>query len=111
MNKVKKVATSIGVFISGIVSKVYAANAGQKGVVTVYAVARGPEENHGQKETIGNAVLKIGRIAIPVVLFLIGLFVVFNKKITKKVKAIVISALVIVAILSVILMNYILINS
>ena len=104
MNKVKKVATGIGVFISGIVSKVYAATFREPEVISMYAVDPGP------KETIGNAVLKIGRIAIPVVLFLIGLFVVLSKKITKKVKAIVVSALVIVAILSIILMNYILTN-
>ena len=104
MNKVKKVVIGIGAFISGIVSKVYAATFREPEVISMYAVDPGP------KETIGNAVLKIGRIAIPVVLFLIGLFVVLSKKITKKVKVIVVSTLVIVAILSIILMNYILTN-
>ena len=111
MNKVKKVATGIGVFISGIVSKVYAATFREPENISMYAVDPGPKETIGNAvETIENAVLKIGSIAIPVVLFLIGLFVVFSKKITKKVKAIVVSALVIVAILIVILMNYILTN-
>lgn len=104
MNKVKKVVIGIGAFISGIVSKVYAATFREPEIISMYAVDPGPEG------TIGNAVLKIGRIAIPVVLFLIGLFVVLSKKITKKVKAIVVSALVIVAIISIILMNYILTN-
>lgn len=96
MNKLKKVISSIGVFIMGRISKVYA-------VTPMYAVDPGPSP----RQNIGEIILKIGKITVPVILFVIGLFVILNKKITKKVKAIVISVLVALAILGVILMNYI----
>ena len=102
MNKVKKVLTGIGITFAGLISKVYAT------VVSMYAVDPGPRTS--QVKTVWDSISKIGKIVIPVVLFVIGLFVVLSKKITKKIKAIVVSALVIVAILSVILMNYILTN-
>ena len=57
--------------------------------------------------TIGEKISGIGKFAIPIILFLIGLFVILSKKITNKVKAIVVSVLVILAILGVMLMNYI----
>lgn len=98
MNKIKKVLTGIGLSFAGLASKVYA-------IVSMYAVDPGPTNS---VKTIWDSI--IGKVAIPVVLFIIGLFVVLSKKITKKVKAIVVSALVIVAILSIILMNYILTN-
>ena len=98
MNKIKKVISSIGVFIIGMLSKVYAF--GEDMIVSMYAVDPGP------RQTIGNTISRIGKIAIPVILFVIGLIVILNKKIAKKVKAIVISILVILAILSVVLMNY-----
>ena len=94
MNKIKKVISSIGVFIIGMLSKVYAFGVDE--IVSMYAVDPGP------KHTIS----KIGKIAIPIVLFVIGLIVILNKKIAKKVKAIVASILVILAILGVVLINY-----
>ena len=57
--------------------------------------------------TIGEKILGIGKIALPLVLFIIGLFVVLSKKITKKVKVITISILLTIRILSWIVLNYI----
>lgn len=101
MNKMKKILTSIGVFINVMISKVYAV---ERTIVAMYAADPGPRQN------IGDTISKIGKIAIPVVLFIIGLIVILNKKIAKKVKAIIISILAILAILGIILMNYISIN-
>ena len=103
MNKVKKVATGIGVFFSGLITKVYALD-----VISMYAVNPGP--GPGPKANVLDSILSIGKIAILVVLFVIGLFVVLSKKLTKKVKAIVVSILVILAILGYVLMNYIATN-
>ena len=104
MNKVKKVATGIGVFLSGLITKVYAIDSRALEPISMYAVDPGP------KARVLNSISRIGKIAIPVVLFVIGLFVVLSKKITKKVKAIVVSILVILAILGYVLMNYIATN-
>ena len=57
--------------------------------------------------TIGEKISGIGKIALPLVLFIIGLFVVLSKKITKKVKVITISILLTIGILSWIVLNYI----
>ena len=105
MNKVKKVLTSIGITFAGLISKVYAI--GDTHIISMYAVDPGPET---RVRTIWDSISKIGKIAIPVVLFVIGLFVVLSKKITKKVKAIEVAVLIILAILGYILMNYIIIN-
>lgn len=105
MNKVKKVLTGIGITFAGLISKVYAI--GDTPTISMYAVDPGPET---RVRTIWDSISKIGKIAIPVVLFVIGLFVVLSKKITKKVKAIVVAVLIVLAILGYILMNYIIIN-
>lgn len=94
MKKLKKVFMSFGVFITGLISKVHA--------VDIVYVKYGVFE-----PTIGEKISRIGKFAIPIILFVIGLFVILNKKITKKVKAIVISALVLLGILGYVFMNYI----
>ena len=94
MKKLKKVFMSFGVFITGLISKVSAVSISEQ---TKYGVF---------EPTMGEKISGIGKFAIPIVLFVIGLFVILNKKITKKVKAIVISVLVALTILGVILMNY-----
>ena len=67
----------------------------------------GNDRNIVVKSIIHEKISKIGKIAIPVILFIIGLVVILSKKITRKVKVIVISILVILAILGYVLMNYI----
>lgn len=106
MKKLKKVFMSFGVFITGLISKVSAVSISEQ---TKYGVfdPRMVEDKYGVFEpTMGEKISGIGKFAIPIVLFVIGLFVILNKKITKKVKAIVISVLVALTIFGVILMNY-----
>lgn len=100
MNKLKKVISSIGVFIIGMISKVYAI--GPDTIISMYAVDPGPSP----RQTIGETISKIGKITIPFILFVIGLFVILSKKITKKVKAIVISTLIILGVLAWTILNY-----
>lgn len=107
MKKLKKVFMSFGVFITGLISKVLAVSISEQ---TKYGEfdPRMVEDKYGVFEpTMGEKISIVGKFAIPIVLFVIGLFVILNKKITKKVKAIVISVLVALTILGVILMNYI----
>ena len=107
MNKVKKVLTGIVLAFAELVSKVYASD-----IISLYAVEDPGryEYEYEKAQTIGDTISKIGKIAIPIVLFIIGLFVLLSKKITKKIKVIVISVLVILAILGYVLMNYIATN-
>ena len=110
MNKIKKIFIAFSVFITGLLSKIPVTLAMQ----TKYGIAMDPgmiEDKYGVFEpTMGEKISRIGKLAIPVVLFVIGLFVILSKKITKKVKAIVISVLVILAILGYVLMNYVATN-
>lgn len=99
MNKVKKVLTGIGITFAGLISKVYAIRDTPAPVVSLYAVNPGPET---RVRILWDS---ISKIAIPVVLFVIGLFVVLSKKITKKVKAIVVAVLIVLAIFGYILMK------
>ena len=113
MNKIKKVFISIGAFFTGLISKVYAIDAlmvedkygvfDPSMIVTKYGV-------FDPEPTIGEKILSVGKFALPIVLFFIGLFVVLSKKITKKVKTIVVSILIILAILGHVFMNYIATN-
>ena len=99
-SKIKKVLISIQLFFMGIASKVFAVSAADLKVYEVqteYGIEISPIEKG----------LRLGKLILPVILFVIGLFVILSKKITKKVKAIVISVLIIIAILGYILMNYI----
>ena len=104
MNRIKKMGTSFIVFLSGMISRVWAIERPYGLTVSEYAVDPGP------RKTVWDTISKIGKIAIPVILFVIGLFVVLSKKITKKVKVIVISVLTILAILGYVFMNYIATN-
>lgn len=91
MNKLKKTISSIGVFIIGIISKVYA-NEFDVEVVPAYAVDPGPSR-------ISIIICIIGKIVFPVVVFILGLIVILNKKMKKKDKVIIISFVIIIAIL------------
>lgn len=110
MNKIKKLFIAISVFITGLLSKIPVTLA----VQTKYGIAVDPSTIEDKyvvfEPTMGEKISKIGKLAIPVLLFTIGLFVVLSKKITKKVKTIVISILVILAIFGYAFMNYIATN-
>ena len=98
MKKLKKVFMSLGIFMTSLISKVSAISLTKQ---TKYGVF---------EPTMGEKISSIGKIALPIILFVIGLFVVLSKKITKKVKAIVVSVLIVLAVLGYILMNYIATN-
>lgn len=109
MNKIKKIFTSFGIFFTSIVSKVLAFDPALM-VEDKYGVIdpRMYETKYGIFEpTIGEKLSGIGKIALPLVLFVIGLFVVLSKKITKKVKIITISILLTIGIIGGIVLNYI----
>lgn len=95
MNKIKKVFISFSMFITGWISKVFAVDM--------------PEDKYGVFEptlTVGEKIDVIEQIAIPIILFIIGLFVILNKKIARKTKTIIIFILVIIGILNWELFNY-----
>lgn len=109
MNKIKKVLTSFSLFFTGMMSKVFAFGMEQ----TKYGVFDPSivEDKYGVFEpTMGEKISRFGKIAIPIILFIIGLFVILSKKITKKIKIIVISGLVALAVIMWYIMNYIAIN-
>ena len=98
MSKKKKIFVSLGVLITSFCSKVFA---------IAPQPAYGVYEFYDTKPTAGEIISRGGKMAIPILLFFIGLGVIISKKITKKVKAIAISVLVILAVLGYSLMNYI----
>lgn len=107
MNKIKKIFISFGVSFMGMISKVFAVG---DSVEMKYGVIDPGmyETKYGIFEpTIGERISGIGKIVLPLVLFVIGLFVILSKKITKKVKVITISTLLIIGIVCWIVLNYI----
>ena len=98
MNKIKKIFASFSVFFTSTVSKVLAQKI-EPGMI---------EDKYGVFEpTMGEKISEIGKIALPLVLFIIGLFVILSKKVSKKVKVITISILLTIGILGWIILNYI----
>lgn len=109
MNKIKMIFTSFGIFFTSMVSKVLAFDPAMM-VEDKYGVIdpRMYETKYGIFEpTIGEKMSGIGKIALPLVLFIIGIFVILSKKITKKVKIITISILLTIGIIGGIVLNYI----
>lgn len=105
MNKIKKIFASFGVFFTGMVSKVFAFDS-PKMVVDPRSVMY--EAKYGVIEpTMGEKISRIGKISLPLVLFIIGVFVVLSKKLTKKVKIIIVSTLLTIGILGLLVFNYI----
>lgn len=110
MNKIKKIFISFGVSFMGMISKVFAVGdsvAMKYGVIDPIDPGM-YETKYGIFEpTIGERISVIGKIVLPLVLFVIGLFVILSKKLTKKVKVITISTLLIIGIVCWIVLNYI----
>lgn len=101
MNKIKKVFISFGIIITGLVSKVLAFPIVEQ---TKYGVIDPRKDGiFAPGSTILEKFLSIGKLAIPIILFIIGLLVILSKKITNKVKKIIISILVTLAIVSIII--------
>ena len=101
MSKKKKIFVSLGVLITSFCSKVFA---------IAPQPAYGVYEFYDTKPTAGEIISRGGKMAIPILLFIMGIGVIIGKKITKKVKVIAISILVVLAILGFSLMNFIAAN-
>ncbi|MDD7023224.1 MAG: hypothetical protein PUI29_11755 [Aeromonadales bacterium] len=99
MSKIKKIFTSFTFMIAGTISKVFA-------IEPKYGVSTPDLE----LERMRGKISSVGKFIIPIISFVIGLFVVFNKKINKKTKVIIVSVLAILVIFGYILMNYIATN-
>ena len=99
-SKIKKILVSIQVFFLNMISKVFAISVDDiqtdYGIQTAYGIETSPIEK----------AFSIGKFVLPVILFVIGLFVVISKKITKKVKTIIISSLIILGVLAWTILNY-----
>lgn len=110
MNKIKKIFISLGAFFAGIVSKVFAADSiidSMNLIVDTNNLIMIDTKYGVFEPTIGEKISTVGKLALPIIIFIIGLFVILSKKITKKVKAIVVSILIILTVLGYILLNYI----
>ena len=107
MNRIKKIFISLGAFIIAAFTKI--GGLISRAVMNPVQILYGPPQDlYGPPQpTTGEIISKIAKPAILVVVFIIGLFVILSKKITKKVKAIVVSILIILVILEYVLMNYI----
>ena len=104
MSKIKKLFIILGVFIAATFTKIGCLISRADHIDLLYGPPQDPQP------TTGEVILKITKPAILVVVFIIGLFVILSKKITKKAKVIAVSILIILAILGYVLMNYIATN-
>ena len=98
-SRIKKILVSIKVFFLSMISKVFALSPydiqTDYGIQTAYGI-----------ETPIEKAFSIGKFIVPIILFVIGLVVIISKKITKKVKIIIISTLMILGALAWIILNY-----
>ena len=98
-SRIKKILVSIQVFFLIMISKVFALSPydiqTDYGIQTAYGI-----------ETPIEKAFSIEKFIVPIILFVIGLVVIISKKITKKVKIIIISTLMILGALAWIILNY-----
>lgn len=101
-SRIKKILVSIQVFFLSMISKVFALSVydiqTDYGIQTAYGIEIVPSP-------IEKA-FSIGKFILPLILFVIGLVVVISKKITKKVKTIIISSLIILGVIAWTILNY-----
>lgn len=101
MKKIKKLFTSISLFFINSISKAFAVEY-KYGVIDPIMV----EDKYGVLEpTMGEKISGIAKTAMPIILFIIGLVVIFNKKKNSKVKAIILSSLLAIGIIGWIILN------
>lgn len=111
MSKIKKLFIILGTFIVATFTKIGGLISRAATITPAQLLYGPPQDLYGPPQpTTGEIISKIAKPAILVVVFIIGLFVILSKKITKKVKAIVVSSLVILALLGYVLINYIATN-
>lgn len=107
MKKIKKVLIGIGLFFISFATKVYAAF-NPTAVTSLYAVDPGVNSLYAvDSGRVVKEYLRLGKVIIPFILFIIGLVVVLSKKISKKVKIIVASILTVLAISTFVIMQII----
>lgn len=94
--KIKKILVFIQTFSLSMVSKVFALSPDL--IQPAYGVKRNPSP-------IEKA-FSIGKFILPIILFVIGLFVIISKKITNKAKVI-ISSLIIVGIITLLILHFV----
>lgn len=104
MKKIKKAFISFGAFMTSLITKVSASSILPEEIK--YGVFDPEDDIQVKYGVYESPVADNGKIVITIVLFTIGLFVVLSKKITKKVKVIVVSILAILLILGCALINY-----
>lgn len=98
MKKIKKILGSLGIFLVGLKSKVFA---------TYDFPDEFVEVKYGTFEpTIAEKFSVITKLVLPIILFFIGLGVILNKKISKKIKIIIVVVLILIGILANILIKY-----
>lgn len=110
MNKIKKIFISIGAFAIASISKIGGVVLSVSNDFKKYGEvqpAYGIQALYGPPTTIGEKILRIGKPIILVILFIIGLIVLLNKKIAKKTKVIIISILVLIGIIGTYIFNFI----
>ena len=96
--KIKKILVFIQTFFLSMVSKVFALSTDLLQAQPAYGVKRNPSP-------IEKA-FSIGKFILPIILFVIGLFVIISKKITNKAKVI-ISSLIIVGIITLLILHFV----
>lgn len=89
MKKVKKIIMFFLVFMLGIIDKVYA-------LTPLYGP--GYDQTITFQPTLGEKIARVFNIISPILLFIIGLFVVINKRTSKKAKVIIIIILIVLGI-------------
>lgn len=99
MNKIKKIFSIFSLFLIGGVNKVFASRIDSQ--QELYGV-RNPQTSLYEEN------LSMGKIILPIFLFIIGLFVFFNKKLSKKAKAILLSILLLISIIGFLIFHFIL---
>ena len=95
-SRIKKILVSIQVFFLGMISKVFAISTYD--IQTDYGIQIDP--------TPIERTFSIEKFILLVILFIIGVFVIISRKITKKVKMIVISILISLGITGTLLMSF-----
>ena len=111
MKRLKKIIMSIGFFITGLISKVFAANEEMVEKDKLLLLNINQETKYGVSEPSGPKIAYIGTISLAVFFFLFGLMILIDKKLTKKKKAIALSVLVLLTILGYIILRFIVIKS
>lgn len=99
MNKIKKVITGIVIFLFGLTTD-------SLGIDPLYGIPSADETMPSVKESIPTPILGVAEILLSCIFFIIGLLVIFNKKIEKRMKIIIVSVLLIL----IIIMNIIIFN-